>query len=202
MTPEIILEQASASGKTVAEYLNDQHKNRQRAIYARADQLRREQAAMERQKQREAQEQKRVRWRLSWMRMVEIAWQRKIDLADEPSIPVNVPKHSLSRILDEIAGKYAPFGVTRDKIVAHRRSAPQAIARLEYYWRAVTETNFSLIQIGRRCGGRDHTTILSGARKYQSLQRQVSGAEPVSPKYRNFPDLLALIIPAEAPDAD
>jgi len=41
-------------------------------------------------------------------------------------------------------------------------------------WLAYHITGMSLSQIGRRLGGRDHTTILSGIRK---IQRQIDAGE-------------------------
>lgn len=67
------------------------------------------------------------------------------------------PLTPLSVIAAEVASKH---GVTVDDIKGPRRVKNIMAARVEFYIRAVNETSKSYPQIGRFCGGRDHTTIL------------------------------------------
>lgn len=71
---------------------------------------------------------------------------------------------SLQRLLYETAAKY---GMTIPELISARREASLVEARQEYMWRAKKETSKSLGQIGKVCGGRDHTTVLHGLRKYK-----------------------------------
>lgn len=70
---------------------------------------------------------------------------------------------SLFKIMEEVADKY---GVSVDDIKSNRRSHVIVNPRLEFYYRARTETLCSYPEIGRFCGGRDHSTVISGAIKY------------------------------------
>lgn len=71
---------------------------------------------------------------------------------------------TLQWILHETAAKH---GMTVPEIISARRDPELVNARHEYMWRAKRETSKSLPQIGRACGGRDHSTVLHGLRKYQ-----------------------------------
>lgn len=66
-------------------------------------------------------------------------------------------------ILDEVARKH---GIPTRKIIGTERSRDLLPARYEYIYRLRTELGWSLPQIGRRCGGRDHTTILNALRRH------------------------------------
>lgn len=61
------------------------------------------------------------------------------------------------------------FNVTTMDIDSARRHAKIMRPRQITYYLAKTLTRRSLPEIGRRIGSRDHTTILSGARKIESL---------------------------------
>ena len=72
-------------------------------------------------------------------------------------------KPSLAHLIKEVAEKY---GVTVDDIRSARRTRAIMQPRLEFYYRARTETPYSYPEIGKFCGNRDHTTILTGARRH------------------------------------
>lgn len=57
--------------------------------------------------------------------------------------------------------------VTLSELLSPQRGQRVVIARHECFWRCKKETNLSLPQIGRRFGGRDHTTVLHGIRKHE-----------------------------------
>lgn len=80
-----------------------------------------------------------------------------------PTQSVDLRPGTLTRILFEVAEQH---GVPVSNIIGPRRFGPIVRARIEFYFRATSETKLSLPQIGRRCGKRDHTTVLSGVRAY------------------------------------
>ena len=63
----------------------------------------------------------------------------------------------------------ARFGVTHDELVSPRRSQAVAYPRQVAMYLAKTLTLRSLPEIGRRFGGRDHTTVLHAVRKIEAL---------------------------------
>lgn len=52
---------------------------------------------------------------------------------------------------------------------SNRRSKDLMVPRHYLMWRLRHETTMSLPQIGKYLGGRDHTTVLHGVRKYQRM---------------------------------
>ncbi len=67
-------------------------------------------------------------------------------------------------ILMEVCAKH---GFTTLEIRSKRRERPLVFARHEAMWRLRNETSMSLPEIGRRMGGRDHTTAINGVKKHQ-----------------------------------
>lgn len=61
------------------------------------------------------------------------------------------------------------YGVSRNDILSARRTANVMRPRQVAYYLAKTLTKKSLPEIGRRFGGRDHTTVLHGTRKIAGL---------------------------------
>lgn len=61
------------------------------------------------------------------------------------------------------------FGVRPKDLVSDRRTGDLTRPRLITYYLCRELTRFSLPVIGQHLGGRDHTTVLSGARKIQRL---------------------------------
>ena len=76
------------------------------------------------------------------------------------------PRPSLKAILFAVA---AAFRVPVIDIVSHRRARRICEARHAAFRIARDLTLLSLPQIGKRIGGRDHTTVLHGIRKTQAL---------------------------------
>jgi hypothetical protein len=100
------------------------------------------------------------RWQASWRYMIRLAEQKNWDDA----------VISMREIMDQTADKY---GCTILDLKSARRTRKYTQARFECYWRARRETALSLPQIGRLMGGRDHTTVLHGCKKYEKLRRFV-----------------------------
>lgn len=82
----------------------------------------------------------------------------------ERQMKTSTGEPTLLALLSETAEKY---GLTMPELIAARRDKRSVNARHEYMWRAKKETSRSLVQIGKTCGGRDHTTVLHGIRVYQ-----------------------------------
>jgi hypothetical protein len=73
-------------------------------------------------------------------------------------------------------------GVSMIDLVSARRDKKVAVARHEAFWRCRTETRLSLPQIGKRFGGRDHTTVLHGVNKHKErMEAARFSPEPVNP---------------------
>lgn len=83
------------------------------------------------------------------------------------------PNYVWKRILYEVAEKH---NVSVEDIISPKRNPHIVRARYESFYRMRNETNLSLPAIGRRCGGRDHTTVMHGIKKYL-----VTHGEPVAP---------------------
>lgn len=90
----------------------------------------------------------------------------------EPRAP-NPLAPAWKRILDETATKHC---VSVDDIISPRRDRAILPARYEAIWRMKAETAMSLPAIGRRLGGRDHTTIINALKKYQRMAEEAAGA--------------------------
>lgn len=86
---------------------------------------------------------------------------------------IRLPNYAWKRIMHEVAEKHR---VTVGEIKSSNRAQHLVRARYEVFYRLRTETDMSLPAIGRRCGGRDHTTVLHGIRKYMSTH-----GEPMEP---------------------
>ncbi len=72
------------------------------------------------------------------------------------------------RIILETCNKH---DVSYNDIMSPRRAVPIVRARQEAMWRLKMETSMSYPAIGRRLGGKDHTTILHGVRKHEERLR-------------------------------
>lgn len=84
--------------------------------------------------------------------------------AQEAQARLSNGEPSLQRLLFETAAKYK---MTIPELIAARRDKFAVNARHEFMWRAKTETSKSIVQIGKACGGRDHTTVLHGLKVYR-----------------------------------
>jgi len=67
-------------------------------------------------------------------------------------------------IIDQICAKH---GLTKGELLSARRSRDLVVARHEAFYRMSKETAMSLPAIGRRMGGKDHTTVLWGIRRHK-----------------------------------
>lgn len=84
-------------------------------------------------------------------------------LVPAPSVPADFAARvpSMSAIIAAVAGHY---GIARIDLLSHRRTREVVRPRQLAMWLAATLTPASLPAIGRRFGGRDHTTVLHARR--------------------------------------
>lgn len=93
--------------------------------------------------------------------------------AKAPETPAETPAR---RILNEVAEKHKmPVAAFRSK----SRTMPFINLRHEACYRLSMELHFSLMQIGRLMGNRDHTTVLNAIRRHKKIL-----AEGYKPKTR------------------
>ncbi len=103
--------------------------------------------------------------RIPMVRIDEAVKQRVRDIltiAQENRAEAFDPGHWLE-IIDQVCAKH---GLTRGELLSSRRSKSLVAARHEAMYRMGKETSMSLPAIGRRMGGKDHTTVLHGIRKH------------------------------------
>ena len=67
----------------------------------------------------------------------------------------------------------ARFDVTREELLSERRLGMLVLARAAAIILAQILTPYSSTQIGRRFGGRDHSTVLHHVRKYGDIRAQL-----------------------------
>lgn len=79
---------------------------------------------------------------------------------------LQVPRNRGTVILREVAEKHK---VSVEDLISERRHQYLVRPRQEVMYRLCTETDWSLPRIGRLLGGRDHTTVLHGRRKFEAL---------------------------------
>ena len=79
---------------------------------------------------------------------------------------ISVPRNRGAEIVKEVCEKH---GLKIEDVISERRHQYLVRPRQEIMYRLCTETDWSLPRIGRLLGGRDHTTILHGKRKFQAL---------------------------------
>lgn len=65
------------------------------------------------------------------------------------------------------------FNVTINDLRSERRDKSTVLARQAIYYWTWRLTAFSSVQIGKRLGGRDHSTVLSGISAYQLKRAQM-----------------------------
>jgi chromosomal replication initiation ATPase DnaA len=80
-----------------------------------------------------------------------------------PVEPARDPMH-WKRILEETAEKHS---IRVADLTGPYRHREFSWPRQEAMWRMQRETRMSMPAIGRRLGGRDHTTVLHGIRQHQ-----------------------------------
>lgn len=77
-------------------------------------------------------------------------------------------------------------GISRTILLGNQRTQDLVTARHEAMWIAKKYTGRSLPEIGRRMGGRDHTTILHGVRKREALKASGDWVPPTLEEVATF----------------
>lgn len=95
---------------------------------------------------------------------------RDILCVDVPD-PVDTPLTSAHRIIRNVCQKH---GFTLGELYSARRAWPLVAARHEAMYRLSKETSMSIPAIGRRLGGRDHSTVLYGVKKHAAKLQAAS----------------------------
>jgi hypothetical protein len=83
---------------------------------------------------------------------------------DAPPDKISMPRWK--RIAIEVAIKHK---LNLAELLSVRRDSKVVAARYEAMYRMKTETPMSFPEIGRRLGGKDHTTVLYGVRKHAQM---------------------------------
>ena len=91
--------------------------------------------------------------------------------------PFQMPATPARTILNEVAEKY---GMTVQAVQSACRKKNFVAARQEASYRMSSELKFTLNQIGKLVGGRDHTTVLHAIRRHQ--KNLALGGEPWASK--------------------
>jgi len=123
----------------------------------------------------------RGRFYANWVRMV-ILSDRLEKYNDNPAIlscmptalhdPNKPARHRYNVIVDQVCKKHK---VTKRDIESGCREIRCVNPRREIAYRAKYELSMSLPDIGRRMGGRDHTTILNNIRNWERLVKIKNG---------------------------
>lgn len=104
------------------------------------------------------------KFRKSWERMIKYAIA--VEIGIEGIVVLESPQPTFKKIVAEVSAKH---DVPVVDIKSVRRNKKIVLARCEVSYRCKKETSMSFPQIGRYMGGRDHTTILYQAQKWERL---------------------------------
>lgn len=105
---------------------------------------------------------------LRWLKLKKInKWMEGLK-PPPPSAPPQVI-HRRFFIADVRRAVCAELRITALDLLSHRRTADRARARHIFFYLCRELIKMSYPDIGRRCGGRDHTTVLHSVRKVESL---------------------------------
>lgn len=84
----------------------------------------------------------------------------------QPAPPPPPSRNVVAPIVDAVA---AAFGVTACQLYSASQLRPHCRARFACFWMLKSRLKFSSTKIGKRVGGRDHTTVLNGLRRADEL---------------------------------
>ncbi|WP_407654384.1 helix-turn-helix domain-containing protein [Bradyrhizobium prioriisuperbiae] len=93
----------------------------------------------------------------------------------ESDDPIEIGANSSLRMADVQRVVIRYFQASRNEFFSHRRNSPIVRARQLSMFLCREKTMRSLPEIGRRHGGRDHTTVLHACRKIADLERRDVG---------------------------
>jgi len=94
----------------------------------------------------------------------------KVGLPAEPPPPEPAPPGKAPPKLHEIMAAVCHVtGIRREVLISQSRRRNTTRARQLYFWIARKHTRKSYFAIGQSCGGKDHSTVMHGVRKIDSL---------------------------------
>lgn len=100
-----------------------------------------------------------------------------------------IPAMSWKAIIRQVSEKHK---VPLADIMSARRNKYIVAARYEAMYRLRYETTMSYPEIGRRVGGRDHTTVLYGVRKHELLLAGKNGSRSAFKCRASFDEAMSL----------
>lgn len=118
--------------------------------------------------ERAQEEVKRLTGIIDTLREVAKAQHIKIHMLEEQAKGPFAPRVAYKRHLAYVAGKYM---VKPALIEGRSREMHVCHARHELYY-LMREEGYSFTQIGRICGGKDHTTILHGVKQHKKRMKE------------------------------
>jgi len=192
MLHDPVIDEARAQGVSIAEYLRMKHDERRQRINAIAAKETARMAAIAEAEAIKAAANRKAEWRKSWRNMVALA---KLASRHKQKYGLGagvMKKHKLEQIKAQVAAKY---GLYVSDMEGNRKTARYAVARFEYFWRALRETKFSMLEVGQRIG-KDHTTVYYGAKRYEEIQKHKAGNIKLS-NLTGYAPFLGLVIPLE-----
>jgi hypothetical protein len=95
----------------------------------------------------------------------------KTDETKAAEVAITLHQPSWKVIAAEVCRKH---GITVPMLLSKRRQTPIVAARHEFFWRCRNETSMSYPQIGEKCGGRDHSTVIVGIRAHEKRMREAA----------------------------
>lgn len=88
--------------------------------------------------------------------------------------PIRFKTSRATKILRSVAKKHR---LKVEDIIGPRKTQDICLARFEAAWRMRTRTDMSLPAIGRKLGGRDHSTVLHAIRRFERMRGNGGPAE-------------------------
>ncbi|MCK1541422.1 hypothetical protein IVB12_05375 [Bradyrhizobium sp. 179] len=86
--------------------------------------------------------------------------------SQQPTHSLPKPRFARIEMIQRVLVKY--YGITLAELLSHRRTQNIVRPRQKGFFLAKVLSNKSLPEIGRRFGGRDHTTVLHGIRQVEA----------------------------------
>ena len=157
---------------TIAAYGRNTERAVQALLAKRAAEQRAKEAAEQAERNRRIEAERAEAERLKRIRLMELAQEELEKILAEESCAIVVKSQEWKPTKIDVIKKRAKrvFKVSERDLVGPSRSLRVMPARLFVYYWAARCTNLSLPQIGNKLGGRDHTSCLSGKRRYVALR--------------------------------
>lgn len=166
-----IAARARANGRTVFDQIKTEDRHRKLAFFAKRRLQVARQIEIVEQDEPQAPDPietaKRQRWRRSWARMVNLA--QAANRANRDILFIATPQDAKVPMLvkDIIREASEKSGIPVNDLKSQRRAKHISRVRHYIFWRCRRDTLRSFPEIGKELGGRDHTTVIHGERRFQ-----------------------------------